>query len=381
MVYQQVLGSKLYFSYTVFIYSLYVRLCEEYMRKIIHCDCDCFFAAVEMRDNPSYSDIPLAIGGRADRRGVIATCNYPARAYGVRSAMATAHALKLCPTLIVIPGQMEKYRQVSAQIMAIYREVSDCIEPLSLDEAYLDVTDSEKFQGSATRIAKMLCERVFKETGITISAGVAPNKFLAKIASDWNKPNGLFVITPKQVNSFVQALPVGKLFGVGRKTAEKLQSMHVQTCGDLRELSIVQLTENFGRFGQRLYELSRGIDEREIVTDRVRKSISVEHTFASDLLTLNDCLSNIPALYEELLQRFSKLQQQRSMQGLFVKLKFNDFSQTTIEHRSLIHNEELWSALMTQGYQRVNKPVRLLGVGFRLKDQESESLQQLDFWS
>lgn len=351
------------------------------MRKIIHCDCDCFFAAVEMRDNPSYSDIPLAIGGRADRRGVIATCNYPARAYGVRSAMATAHAFKLCPTLTVIPGQMEKYRQVSAQIMAIYRDVSGCIEPLSLDEAYLDVTDSEKFQGSATRIAQMLCERVFEETGITISAGVAPNKFLAKIASDWNKPNGLFVITPEQVDGFIKTLPVGKLFGVGRKTAEKLQSMHVQTCGDLRELSIDLLTEKFGRFGQRLYELSRGIDEREIVTDRVRKSISVEHTFACDLLTLDDCLSNIPALYEELLERFSKLQQQRSMQGLFVKLKFNDFSQTTIEHRSLIHNEELWSSLMSQGYQRVNKPVRLLGVGFRLKEKETESLQQLDFWS
>ncbi|WP_028471350.1 DNA polymerase IV [Neptunomonas japonica] len=351
------------------------------MRKIIHCDCDCFFAAVEMRDNPEYIDIPLAIGGRADRRGVIATCNYPARAYGVRSAMATAHAFKLCPTLTVIPGQMEKYRKVSAQIMAIYRDVSSCIEPLSLDEAYLDVTDSEEYQGSATRIAQMLRERVFEETGITISAGVAPNKFLAKIASDWNKPNGLFVITPNQVDSFVQTLPVGKLFGVGRKTAEKLESIHVQTCGDLRELSIVQLTENFGRFGQRLYELSRGIDEREIITDRVRKSISVEHTFASDLLSLNECLSHIPALSDELLQRFGKLQQQRSMQGLFVKLKFNDFSQTTIEHRSLIHNEELWSALMSQGYQRVNKPVRLLGVGFRLKGQEAESLQQLDFWS
>jgi DNA polymerase-4 len=351
------------------------------MRKIIHCDCDCFYAAVEMRDNPKYSDIPLAIGGRADRRGVISTCNYPARVYGVRSAMATAHALKLCPALTVIPGQMEKYREVSAQIMSIYREVSDYIEPLSLDEAYLDVTDSEWFQGSATLLAQMLRERVFTETGITISAGVAPNKFLAKIASDWNKPNGLFVITPAQVGSFVHTLPVKKLLGVGRKTAEKLHTMHVETCGDLKQLSMDHLTEHFGRFGERLYELSRGIDERDVVTHRVRKSISVEHTFENDLSTLSECLSHIPALYKTLMQRFNRLQQERSIQGLFVKLKFNDFSQTTIEHRSLVHSEEIWSDLMSQGYLRGNKPVRLLGVGFRLKEKEAGGLQQLTFWS
>lgn len=351
------------------------------MRKIIHCDCDCFFAAVEMRDNPEYADIPLAIGGRSDRRGVISTCNYPARVFGIRSAMATAHALKLCPSLTVIPGEMEKYQHVSAQIMAIYRDVSDFIEPLSLDEAYLDVTDNEQFQGSATRIAQMLRERVFNETGITISAGVAPNKFLAKIASDWNKPNGLFVITPEQVEGFVHSLPVEKLFGVGKKTAEKLQLLHVYTCGDLKKLSAIDLTEKFGRFGQRLYELSRGIDEREVITHRVRKSISVEHTFASDLITVDECLSHIPALYGELIQRFNKLKQSRSIHGSFVKLKFNDFSQTTIEQRSLVHNEELWSALMVQGYHRASKPVRLLGIGFRLKDKEEISLQQLTFWS
>ena len=351
------------------------------MRKIIHCDCDCFFAAVEMRDNPEYADIPLAIGGRSDRRGVISTCNYPARVFGIRSAMATAHALKLCPSLTVIPGEMEKYQHVSAQIMAIYRDVSDFIEPLSLDEAYLDVTDNEQFQGSATRIAQMLRERVFNETGITISAGVAPNKFLAKIASDWNKPNGLFVITPEQVEGFVHSLPVEKLFGVGKKTAEKLQLLHVYTCGDLKKLSAIDLTEKFGRFGQRLYELSRGIDEREVITHRVRKSISVEHTFASDLITVDECLSHIPALYGELMQRFNKLKQSRSIHGSFVKLKFNDFSQTTIEQRSLVHNEELWSALMVQGYHRASKPVRLLGIGFRLKDKEEISLKQLTFWS
>ncbi|WP_076496034.1 DNA polymerase IV [Neptunomonas antarctica] len=338
------------------------------MKKIIHCDCDCFFAAVEMRDKPEYKNIPLAIGGRADRRGVIATCNYPARQFGVRSAMATAHALKLCPSLTVIPGEMEKYRNVSAQIMQIYREVTECIEPLSLDEAYLDVSGSNLYKGSATRIAQMLRSRVLQETGITISAGVAPNKFLAKVASDWNKPDGLCVITPDQVESFVENLPVRKLHGVGSKTAEKLQSMGVDTCGDLKTLALSQLTENFGRFGQRLYELSRGVDDRDVVTHRVRKSISVEHTFAADLLSLDECLSHIPELYRELQQRFSRYQDERSIQGLFVKLKFSDFTQTTIEHRTMDHNVLFFSDLMTRGYKRGNKPVRLLGLGFRLKD-------------
>lgn len=351
------------------------------MRKIIHCDCDCFFAAVEMRDNPEYRDIPLAIGGRSDRRGVIATCNYKAREFGVRSAMATAYAVKLCPTLTVIPGQMEKYRQVSRQIMQIYHEVTDKVEPLSLDEAYLDVSDSELFQGSATRIAEMLRHRVSEVTGITISAGVAPNKFLAKVASDWNKPDGLCVIRPEQVESFVENLAVKKLHGVGSKTAEKLELMGVTTCADLKELSRAHLAEHFGRFGERLFELSRGVDNREVITQRVRKSISVEHTFSKDLKTIEECLSYTPELYLQLQQRLSQLQGERAIQGIIVKLKFSDFTQTTIEHRSAIHDETLFSGLMQQGYQRANKPVRLLGLGFRLDTREGETQQQLSFWS
>ncbi len=350
------------------------------MRKIIHCDCDCFFAAVEMRDNPEYCDIPLAIGGRSDRRGVIATCNYPARAFGVRSAMATAYALKLCPTLTVIPGQMEKYRQVSKQIMQLYREVTDKIEPLSLDEAYLDVSDSELFQGSATRIAEMLRHRVFEVTGITISAGVAPNKFLAKVASDWNKPDGLFVIRPEQVDAFVENLAVKKLHGVGSKTAEKLELMEVTTCADLKRLSKEHLAEHFGRFGERLFELSRGVDNREVVTQRVRKSVRVEHTFSKDLKTISECLSHLPDLYQQLLQRFNQLKGKPSIQGIMVKLKFSDFTQTTIEHRSRLHNEALFAGLMKQGYLRSNKPVRLLGLGFRLESCGIEEPQQLSLW-
>jgi len=350
------------------------------MRKIIHCDCDCFYAAVEMRDFPEYRDIPLAIGGSTDRRGVIATCNYAARAFGVRSAMATAHALKLCPQLKVIPGRMGVYKAVSAQIMAIYQEVTALIEPLSLDEAYLDVSDTELFQGSATRIAQMLKARVQAETGITISAGVAPNKFLAKIASDWQKPDGLFVITPDQVDAFVLSLPVDKLHGVGAKTAERLHAMGVMVCADLRRQPLSLLIEQFGRFGKRLHELSLGIDNREVSNHRIRKSVSVEHTFPKDLATLAACLAQIAPLYEELQARYSKHKASLGIQGVFVKLKFNDFTQTTVEQHVQGDQPGLFPLLMEQGFLRANKPVRLLGLGYRLQPGGVEVAEQLPLW-
>lgn len=349
------------------------------MRKIIHCDCDCFFAAVEMRDFPEYRDVPLAIGGRSDRRGVIATCNYAARAFGVRSAMATGHAQKLCPDLVVIPGRMAEYKAVSAQIMNIYREVTDLIEPLSIDEAYLDVSDVTLHEGSATRIAQWLKTRVHAETGITISAGVAPNKFLAKVASDWRKPDGLYVIRPHEVELFVAALPVSKLHGVGAKTTEKLQRMGIKTCADLRSRSRQKLVEHFGRFGEQLYELARGIDDRPVVVSRERKSVSVEHTYPVDLPGLQECYAQLPDLVAELQTRFERYRE-RGLQGVFVKLKACDFTQTTIEQHTTHVSTDLLQALMAKGFERLNKPVRLLGVGFRLPDEENRAVEQLSLW-
>ena len=183
------------------------------MRKIIHCDCDCFYAAVEMRDDASLRLLPIAIGGKADRRGVVATCNYNAREFGIRSAMPTAHALRLCPDLVVIPGTMAKYREAAHHIRQIFYRYTDKVEPLSLDEAYLDVTDCEECQGSATLIAQQIREVIAQEVGVTASAGVAPNKFLAKVASDLNKPDGQYVITPKGVDEFVKTLEVKRIFG------------------------------------------------------------------------------------------------------------------------------------------------------------------------
>ncbi len=207
-------------------------------RKIIHVDCDCFYAAVEMRDDPSLREVPLAVGGDGGR-GVVTTCNYKARAYGVRSAMPGSEARRLCPGLVTVPTDMGRYRAVSQQVMAILREMTDLVEPLSLDEAFLDVSDVTDHKGSATLMARHLRERVRREVGITISAGVAPNKFLAKIASDWEKPDGLFVIRPEDVEGFVQGLPVEKLFGVGQVTASKLHALGVKTCGDMQALGLM----------------------------------------------------------------------------------------------------------------------------------------------
>lgn len=347
-------------------------------RKIIHCDCDCFFAAVEMRDNPALIEIPMAIGGAIDRRGVIATCNYPARAFGVRSAMATAQALKLCPNLIVLPGNMNKYREASRRVMDIFREYTEVIEPLSLDEAFLDVTGSEHCQGSATYIAEEIRQRVKSEVGITISAGVAPNKFLAKIASDWNKPDGIYVVQPDQVTEFLNDLPVSKISGVGKKTAEKLSGMGINSCLQLRKRSLAELVERFGKFGKRLYELARGLDERPVQTGRIRKSISVEHTFANDLGDVEACLARLPALLQELEQRFAKHEKEKNVTGVIVKVKFFDFVQTTAEHTVSVPELAHFRQLLIDAYNRGGRPVRLIGVGYRLKPLQGDQPKQLN---
>lgn len=356
------------------------QLAEPPLRKIIHCDCDCFYAAVEMRDDPSLRDIPIAIGGASDRRGVISTCNYPARKFGVHSAMSTAKALQKCPHLKLLPGNMEKYRQASQQIMAIYQDYTDLIEPLSLDEAFLDVTGSELCNGSATRIAEEIRARVRAEVGITISAGVAGNKFLAKIASDWRKPDGLFVVPPADMQDFIEQLPVVKIFGVGKVTAAKLHEMGIQTCGELKAYSLAQLVDRFGRFGKRLYELCRGIDERPVKVSRERKSISVEHTYPQDLPSLEKCQQQLPILLQELQRRFEKHKDKRDISGAVVKLKFHDFSQTTVELATPTPNLSLYQHLCEQAWQRGEKPVRLIGLGYRLVEHKPRQGVQLSLF-
>jgi DNA polymerase-4 len=335
--------------------------------KFIHCDCDCFYAAIEMRDDPALRGLPVAVGGAADRRGVISTCNYEARQYGVHSAMATSTARRLCRDLIVIPPNMEKYVVASQEVTEIFRHYTDLIEPLSLDEAFLDVTNSTVCKGSASLMAREIRARVRKDVGITLSAGIAPNKFLAKIASEWNKPDGQFVVTPAMVPEFVRTLSIKKIHGVGKVTARKMQLLGIDTCADLQQFSAPQLVDMFGSFGERLYQLSRGQDDRKIQTNQARKSISVEQTFAEDLVSVEQCLAMLPELFADLQQRITKARHDITIGKLFVKLKFNDFVATTAEHVAFEPDLESFRKLCRTGFERGNKPVRLLGLGVRTR--------------
>ena len=342
-------------------------------RKIIHCDCDCFYASIEMRDNPALRGKPIAVGGSPERRGVVATCNYEAREFGIHSAMASATARRLCPDLIIIRTDMEKYRLASSQIHEIFQRYTDLIEPLSLDEAFLDVSDCDEFRGSATRIAEAIRNEVREVVGITISAGIAPNKFLAKIASDWNKPDGQFAVLPNDVDDFVAKLAVKKLHGVGKVTAAKLHRLNLRTCKDLQNFGADALTEHFGSFGERLFELSRGIDNRPVSTDRIRKSVSVENTFDTDLPDLDSSLEAMLGLLPKLELRLKRLDNHYAIKKQFVKLKFHDFVTTTVEMLSEDTNPENYHTLCEQGFARGERAVRLIGVGVRVEPLENSA--------
>ncbi|NMH66980.1 DNA polymerase IV [Shewanella salipaludis] len=347
------------------------------MRKIIHIDMDCYFAAVEMRDFPELRGKPLAVGGSSDRRGVISTCNYEARKFGVRSAMASAYAFKLCPELVLVPGRMSVYKAVSAQIRAIMLRYTDQIEPLSLDEAYLDVSDSAHCQGSATRIAEAIRADIFNETGLTASAGIAPVKFLAKVASDLNKPNGQYVITPDAMAGFIETLPLGKIPGVGKVTSEKLAAMGLHTCGEVQAFPKALLLQRFGKFGALLIERARGIDERGISPHRERKSVGVETTLAQDIHTLEQCHGVMPALVQELGERVGRSAKGRQIEKQVVKLKFSDFKQTTIEHRCTELSVKLFYDLLAQAMSRQEgRGIRLLGVSVGLASQATATEEQ-----
>ncbi|GHG64042.1 DNA polymerase IV [Alishewanella longhuensis] len=337
-----------------------------------------------MRDNPSLKHIPIAIGGNRHERGVIATCNYPARAFGVRSAMSTHEALKRCPQLTLLRGNMEKYKSVSRQIQAIFLRYTELVEPLSLDEAYLDVSDCSLFHGSATFIAEDIRRTVLQETGLTVSAGVAPNKFLAKIASDENKPDGLFVLSPDKIKDFIHTLPLRRIPGVGQKTAEKLTQLSLTHCRDIVTLGeepstqmLALLLKHFGSLASTLIKRSQGIDERPVQQSRERKSIGVEQTLAKDLEQLEQAQAELLKLLPTLEQRLSQSGKASLLQKIGVKLKFSDFRQTTVETQSNQLNMLLFKQLLEQAWQRrQDKAVRLIGIqlGFKTFCEEQLSL-------
>lgn len=347
-------------------------------RKIIHIDMDCFYAAVEMRENPNLKGKPLAVGGRPNTRGVVAACNYEAREFGVHSAQPMSRAFQKCPQLITVPVRMDLYKSVSVVIHSIFQEFTDIIEPLSLDEAYLDVSDSSHCNGSATLIAQQIRQRIFESQNITASAGIAPNKFLAKVASDWNKPNGQKVITPDEVTSFVKDLPVKAISGVGKVTAKRMTELGLITCGDLEALGQEGLHQHFGSFGERLYKYSKGIDNRAVETNWIRKSLSVEDTFSKDLPDLESCLLKIDTIYKELLVRLARAKQKQRLvaKSLVVKLRFNDFETTTIQMAGTAPDKEAYKRLCTEAWQRGQRPVRLIGLGLQFNPPDMP--EQLD---
>jgi len=355
-------------------------------RKIIHVDADSFYASVEMREDPSLAGRPLAVGGSASRRGVIATCNYEARAFGVRSAMPSSRALQLCPQLNILPARFDLYREVSRQFHRIFRDYTDIVEPLSLDEAYLDVSDCEQFRGSATLIAEDIRRRIREELGLTVSAGVAPNKFLAKVGSDWDKPDGCYTITPGGVADFVRNLPVSRINGVGMVTAAKLEKLGATTCGELQQVPLETLVRRFGKYGSRLADLAHGNDERDVQTSRVRKSISTENTYSNDIADPETMAQALALLLDELETRFHKIEEQYRAHKRFVKVKFNNFTQTTMEE-VISENGEHWlnerafMALLARAWQRGQRPVRLLGAGLRLEPLHDEMTGQLPLFN
>ncbi|MGM0563327.1 MAG: DNA polymerase IV [Pseudomonadota bacterium] len=335
------------------------------MRKIIHIDMDAFFASVEQRDAPELRGRPVVVGGQPGRRGVVAAASYEARRYGIRSAMPSGQALKRCPEAVFVTPRFEVYREVSQQIQALYRHYTEVVEPLSLDEAYLDVSSSSAFCGSATRMAEALRREIFDQTGLTASAGVSYNKFLAKMASDRNKPNGQFVIEPSRGEAFVAELPIGDFHGVGRATEAKMKRLGIHSGADLRRKSREWLAAHFGKSAHHYYQIARGIDERPVKTHRVRKSIGSETTFESDLSSAEAML----AVLDRRLQKVHEMLERRQFDArtLTLKVKYADFEQVTRSQSldDFSHTLGEFRRLLPGLIERTeagSRPVRLLGV-------------------
>jgi DNA polymerase IV len=335
------------------------------VRKIVHIDMDAFYASVEQRDDPRLRGKPVVVAWKGNR-SVVCAASYEARRFGVRSAMPAIHAERLCPEAIFVPPDFTRYRAVSQSTREIFRRHTDLVEPLSLDEAYLDVTENKTGLPTATRVAKTIREQIREELQLTASAGVAPNKFLAKIASDWRKPDGLFVIQPEDLDTFLPPLPIGRIPGVGKVTEKRLATLGIKTVGDLRSLEMNILEDHFGRYGQRLYELTRGIDESAVVSDRPTKSISAEDTFETDV-PLSETEAIILRLAEKVWAASRK--EARVARTVVLKLKTSDFNILTRSHTPLTppsSYEELATialSLRERVHLSLQQRFRLVGVG------------------
>ncbi|PCJ30377.1 MAG: DNA polymerase IV [Gammaproteobacteria bacterium] len=351
-------------------------------RKIIHVDMDAFFASVEQRDQPEYKGKPLIVGGQPNSRGVVAACSYEARQFGIHSAMSCSQAYRRCPQAIFVPPRFEAYREVSIQIREIFWNYASEVEPLSLDEAYLDVSYTEECEGSATLIAQAIKRDIFAETDLVASAGVSYNKFLAKIASDMDKPDGLYIIKPAQGPKFVAELAIGKFHGIGPATEAKMNKLGIYTGQDLHALSLEQLQTNFGKASHYYYHIARGIDHRPVRSQRIRKSLGKETTFAEDIVSTEILTEKVMMLAEVVLASLAK--QQLSAYTLTLKVKYNNFKQVT---RAYTADNKLDLEAIKQAVPNLllktdagSTPVRLIGLSLSSfdKGEEQNLLQQLD---
>jgi DNA polymerase-4 len=344
------------------IYNLQFGLIN--VRRILHIDMDAFYASVEQRDNPSLRGLPVAVGGRPDQRGVVAAASYEARAYGVHSAMSMAKAVRLCSALVIVPPDFARYRAASNAVFAIFREVTPLVEPLSLDEAYLDVTENAWGEPLARQVARRLKERIRLETALTASAGAAPNKFLAKIASGWQKPDGLTVIGPNQIEPFLRKLPVDALWGVGPVTARKLRARGVERLVDVRTVDPQLLRETVGSLADWLRQLAQGVDERPVVPNRETKSSGSENTFARDLTELDAVRREIAEMAADAAHWLAR--RQLLARTVTIKVRYSDFTTITRSHTAVPTRRG--TEIVARAVQLLEKteagrrPIRLLGV-------------------
>lgn len=348
-------------------------------RKVIHVDMDAFYASVEQRDNPAFRGRPVVVGGSPDSRGVVAACSYEARKFGIHSAMACSRAYRLCPETIFVRPRFSAYKSISRQIREVFLEYTDLIEPLSLDEAYLDVSHSKHCGGSAVLIAEEIRSKIYKRTGLTASAGVSYNKFIAKVASDVNKPNGIAIVLPQNGERFVSELSIGKFFGIGPVTEKKMHSLGIKTGADLHKRSLDELVRHFGRSAQYYYQVVRGIDERPIETGRERKSIGAETTFEKDMTDRLAMLEVLENLMHEVADSLHHLGFRADT--LTIKVKYADFTQVTRSY-SPSQGFELESEMtdcfpvLLQRTEAGSRSVRLLGVSLS-NFQPREGTRQL----
>ena len=353
------------------------KIIQEYYkkRKIIHIDMDCFFAAVEIKDKPGLKNKPVAVAGSATERGVVTTCNYIARKFGVKSAMPSITAKKLCPNIIFLPVDIEKYKNISMKIQQIYKCYTKIIEPISLDEAYLDVTNSKYCNGNPEEMAYQMREKILDDFEITASAGISSNKFLSKIASDWNKPNGQFSIKDKDIEQFVLTIPIRKVPGIGEKTEKILLSKGLKNCCDLQKIKEKELVEILGKYGSNLYLLCRGIDSRQVESNKISKSFSVEDTYIKDLETLEECVNEMKIIFDKLKDRLKKSgDKDRPIKSCFIKVKYNDFKLVSSQKSCDKLYYDIFYDLLLKIYKTNTKPIRLLGAGIQFNNSETSQL-------